>query len=100
MVIDSTLCVFCEVFSSERVGIDSIRDILASKEAQMRELADIHSRQRTLNRRIADKVPFIVRQSANESPRKTKRKGFLGIFGKKEETKPSACCWPPESWCG
>ena len=90
MVIDSTLCVFCEVFSSERVGIDSIRDILASKEVQMRELADIHSRQRTLNRRIADKVPFIVRQSANESPRKTKRKGFLGIFGKKEETKPSA----------
>ena len=90
MVIDSTLCVFCEVFSSERVGIDSIRDILASKEVQMRELADIHYRQRTLNRRIADKVPFIVRQSANESPRKTKRKGFLGIFGKKEETKPSA----------
>ena len=90
MVIDSTLCVFREVFSSERIGIDSIRDILAHKERQMRELADIHSRQRTLNRRIADKVPFIVRQSANESPRKTKRKGFLGIFGKKEETKPSA----------
>ncbi len=90
MVIDSTLCVFREVFGSERIGIDSIRDILASKEIQMRELAAIHSRQRTLNRRIADKVPFIVRQSANESPRKTKRKGFLGIFGKKEETKPSA----------
>ena len=90
MVIDSTLCVFREVFRSERIGIDSIRDILASKEIQMRELAAIHSRQRTLNRRIADKVPFIVRQSANESPRKTKRKGFLGIFGKKEETKPSA----------
>ena len=89
MVIDSTLCVFREVFSSERVGIDSIRDILANKEIQMRELAAIHSRQRTLNRRIADKVPFIVRQSANESPRKTKRKGFLGIFGKKE-AKPSA----------
>ena len=90
MVIDSTLCVFREVFSSERVGIDSIRDILASKEIQMRELAAIHSRQRTLNRHIADKVPFIVRQSASESPVKTKRKGFLGIFGKKEETKPSA----------
>jgi len=90
MAIDSTLCIFREVFRSERIGIDSICDILASKEIQMRELAAIHSRQRTLNRRIADKVPFIVRQSANESPRKTKRKGFLGIFGKKEETKPSA----------
>lgn len=89
MVIDSTLCVFRKVFRSERIGIDSIRDILASKEIQMRELAAIHSRQRILNRRIADKVPFIVRQSANESPRKTKRKGFLGIFGKKE-AKPSA----------
>ena len=89
MVIDSTLCVFREVFSSERIGIDSIRDILAHKERQMRELADIHSRQRTLNRRIADRVPVIVRQSANESPHKAKRKGFLGLFGKKEGAKPS-----------
>ncbi|QJE27906.1 hybrid sensor histidine kinase/response regulator [Parabacteroides distasonis] len=90
MVIDSTLCVFREVFSSERIGIDRIRDILAHKERQMRELADIHSRQRTLNRRIADRVPVIVRQSANESPHKAKRKGFLGLFGKKEGAKPSA----------
>ena len=90
MMIDSTLCVFREVFSSERIGIDSIRDILAHKERQMRELADIHSRQRTLNRRIADRVPVIVRQSANESPHKAKRKGFLGLFGKKEGAKPSA----------
>ena len=90
MVIDSTLCVFRKVFSSERIGIDSIRDILAHKERQMRELADIHSRQRTLNRRIADRVPVIVRQSANESPHKAKRKGFLGLFGKKEGAKPSA----------
>ena len=90
MVIDSTLCVFREVFTSERIGIDSIRDILAHKERQMRELADIHSRQRTLNRRIADRVPVIVRQSANESPHKAKRKGFLGLFGKKEGAKPSA----------
>ena len=89
MVIDSTLCVFCEVFSSERIGIDSIRDILAHKERLMRDLAEIHSRQRILNRRIADRVPVIVRQSANESPYKAKRKGFLGLFGKKEGAKPS-----------
>ena len=90
MVIDSTLCVFREVFSSERIGIDSIRDILAHKERLMRDLAEIHSRQRILNRRIADRVPVIVRQSANESPHKAKRKGFLGLFGKKEGAKPSA----------
>ena len=90
MVIDSTLCVFREVFSSERIGIDSIRDILAHKERLMRDLAEIHSRQRILNRRIADRVPVIVRQSAKESPYKAKRKGFLGLFGKKEGAKPSA----------
>ena len=90
MVIDSTLCVFREVFSSERIGIDIIRDILAHKERLMRDLAEIHSRQRILNRRIADRVPVIVRQSANESPYKAKRKGFLGLFGKKEGAKPSA----------
>ena len=90
MVIDSTLRVFREVFSSERIGIDSIRDILAHKERLMRDLAEIHSRQRILNRRIADRVPVIVRQSANESPYKAKRKGFLGLFGKKEGAKPSA----------
>lgn len=89
MAIDSTPCVFREVFDSERIGIDSIRDILASKEIHMGGLADIHSRQRILNKRIADKVPSIVRQSANEIPRKAKRKGFLGIFGKKEEAKPT-----------
>ena len=89
MVIDSTLCVFREMFSSERIGIDSIRDILAHKERLMRDLAEIHSRQRILNRRIADRVPVIVRQSANESPYKAKRKGFLGLFGKKEGAKPS-----------
>ena len=89
MVIDCTLCVFREVFSSERIGIDSIRDILAHKERLMRDLAEIHSRQRILNRRIADRVPVIVRQSANESPYKAKRKGFLGLFGKKEGAKPS-----------
>ena len=90
MIIDSTLRVFREVFSSERIGIDSIRDILAHKERLMRDLAEIHSRQRILNRRIADRVPVIVRQSANESPYKAKRKGFLGLFGKKEGAKPSA----------
>jgi len=89
MVIDSTLCVFREVFSSERIGIDSIRNILAHKERLMRDLAEIHSRQRILNRRIADRVPVIVRQSANENPYKAKRKGFLGLFGKKEGAKPS-----------
>ena len=31
MIIDSTLRVFREVFSSERIGIDSIRDILADE---------------------------------------------------------------------
>ena len=89
MAIDSVLCVFREVFPAERAGIDTLREILANKEIRLEELARIHSRQKSLNRSIADIVPVITRQSSRENFQKPKRKGFLGLFGKKEETKPS-----------
>ena len=73
----------------KRQEIDTLRMMLADKEARLNELAGIHLRQRTLNRRIADIVPVIARQSSEEKPSKPKRKGFLGIFGKKEEAKPT-----------
>ena len=38
---------------------------------------------------MAQQVPVIVQRSVQEQPKKTKRKGFLGIFGKKEEAKPT-----------
>ena len=89
MAADSTLRAFRDIFQSERTEIDTLRDMLADKEARLEELAGIHSRQRALNRRIADIVPAIARQSADEKPDRAKRKGFLGIFGKKEEAKPT-----------
>ena len=89
LVIDSTLHAFSDIFQSKRTEIDTLRMMLADKEARLNELAEIHLRQRTLNRRIADIVPVIARQSSEEKPSKPKRKGFLGIFGKKEEAKPT-----------
>ena len=44
--------------------------------------------QQSINKKIASQVPLIVQTSMQEQPKKPKRKGFLGIFGKKEETKP------------
>ncbi len=89
LVIDSTLYAFSDIFQSKRTEIDTLRMMLADKEARLNKLAGIHLRQRTLNRRIADIVPVIARQSSEEKPSKPKRKGFLGIFGKKEEAKPT-----------
>ena len=89
LVIDSTLHAFSDIFQSKRTEIDTLRMMLADKEARLNELAGTHLRQRTLNRRIADIVPVIARQSSEEKPSKPKRKGFLGIFGKKEEAKPT-----------
>ncbi len=89
LVIDSTLHAFSDIFQSKRTEIDTLRMMLADKEVRLNELAGIHLRQRTLNRRIADIVPAITRQSSEEKPSKPKRKGFLGIFGKKEEAKPT-----------
>ncbi|WP_354004485.1 histidine kinase dimerization/phospho-acceptor domain-containing protein, partial [Bacteroides acidifaciens] len=39
--------------------------------------------------KITRQVPIIVQTSVQEQPQKTKRKGFLGIFGKKEKPKPT-----------
>lgn len=53
-------------------------------------LAALYLRQKTLHRQIADRVPAIARKSADEAARKPKRKGFLGLFGKKEDDTPTS----------
>ena len=83
------------VFFPQRVplraeGIDRLRRILANKEAQLNDLAALYLRQKTLHRQIADRVPAIARKSADEAARKPKRKGFLGLFGKKEDDTPTS----------
>lgn len=88
--IDSTLCAFSRIFTSEATGIDSLRTMLEDKERKLCELADIYIRQKALSDEIVNKLPVIVRQSTREEPQKARRKGFLGIFGKKEQPKPTA----------
>ena len=88
MSIDSMLCRFKATYPAER--IDSVRYLLEDKERQMRLIVQMLDEQQVLNKKIANQVPVIVQKSVQEQPQKPKRKGFLGIFGKKEEAKPTA----------
>ncbi|CAK7035359.1 MAG: Sensor histidine kinase RcsC [Bacteroides fragilis] len=88
IALDSILCSFNATYPIER--IDSVRGLLEDKERQMHRIVQVLDEQQTINNKIANQVPVIARQSVQEQPKKPKRKGFLGIFGKKEETKPTA----------
>lgn len=90
MLIDSTLCRFGDIFPSDRADIDSLRILLEDKEEKLGGMAEIYSQQKSLGEEMANRLPVIVRQSAADEPKKAKRKGFLGIFGKKEEPKTTA----------
>ena len=88
MSVDSMLCRFKTAYPAER--IDSVRHLLESKETLLRGIVNVLDEQESLNRRIAERVPVIAARSAQEQPQKPKRKGFLGLFGKKEKPKPTA----------
>ena len=88
IALDSILYSFNTTYPIER--IDSVRSLLEDKERQMFQIVQLLDEQQTVNRKIANQVPIIVQKSAQEQPKKPKRKGFLGIFGKREETKPTA----------
>lgn len=85
LAMDSMLCRFRTIYPVER--IDSVRHLLEDKELQMRGIVTLLDEQQTINEKMAQQVPVIVQRSIQEQPKKTKRKGFLGIFGKKEEIK-------------
>ena len=87
MAMDSMLCRFKTIYPVER--IDSVRHLLADKELQMRWIVQVLDEQQALNEKIARQVPVIVQKSVQEQPQKPKRKGFLGIFGKKERPNPT-----------
>ena len=87
MVMDSMLCRFKTIFPAE--SIDSVRHLLEDKEQQMHRIVQVLDEQQALNEKIARQVPVIVQKSVQEQAKKLKRKGFLGIFGKKEEAKPT-----------
>ncbi|MRJ11687.1 hypothetical protein EDL98_11500 [Ornithobacterium rhinotracheale] len=55
----------------------------------MCQIVQILEQQQAINDKIPRQVPVIAQKSVQEQPKKPKRKGFLGIFGKKEEAKPT-----------
>ena len=87
LAMDSMLCRFKTTYPVER--IDSVRHLLADKEQQMHGIVKILNEQQALDEEIARQVPVIMQKSVQEQPKKLKRKGFLSIFGKKEEAKPT-----------
>ena len=87
MALDSTLCLFNETHTIGR--IDSVRGLLEDKERQIRRIVQIFDEQQSINRKVASQLPIIVQKSIQEHSKKPKRKGFLGIFGKREKTKPN-----------
>ena len=87
MAMDSMLCRFKTIYPVER--IDSVRQLLEDKEQQMHRIVQVLDEQQVLNEKIARQIPVIVQKSVQEQPQKPKRKGFLGIFGKKERPKPT-----------
>ena len=88
MAVDSMLCRFKTVYPARQ--IDSVRHLLESKERLLHGIVEVLDEQESLNQRIAERVPVIAARSAQEQPQKSKRKGFLGLFGKKEKPKTTA----------
>ena len=86
--LDSMLCSFNATYPIER--INSVRGLLEDKVRQMHRIVQVLDEQQTINNKIANQVPVIARESVQEQPKKPKRKGFLGIFGKKKEAQPTA----------
>ncbi len=87
MAMDSMLCRFKAIYPVER--IDSVCHLLEDKERQMRQIVQVLEQQQAIKDKITSQVPVIVQKSVQEQPKKSKRKGFLGIFDKKEEAKPT-----------
>ena len=88
MVVDSMLCSFKRVYPSER--IDSVCYLLENKEKGMLAVMQVLNKQEIISDKIAKQVPAIIQKSIQEEPKKTKRKGVLGLFGKKEKKNPNA----------
>ena len=69
--------------------------LLAEKEKLLNRIMLVLNEQEEIEEKIAKQVPVIARKSTREKPQKRKRTGFLGLFGKKEEAKPTATTLRP-----
>ena len=95
MAMDSMLCRFKATYPAER--IDSVRSLLEDKERQMFQIVRLMDEQQSINKKIANQIPVIVQKSVQEQSKKPKRKGFLGIFGKKKEVTPAVSTTIPSN---
>lgn len=86
--VDSLLCRFKTIYPTGR--IDSLRHLLESKEQHLLQIMQVLDEQKAINDRIAERVPVIAWKSTQEEPKKAKRKGLFGLFGKKEKPEPTA----------
>lgn len=87
ITVDSMLCRLSSIYPTEH--IDSVRCLLENKEKLIHNIVQVLDEQEAINAKIARQVPVIAQKSTQEQPKKSKRKGFLGLFGKKEEPKPT-----------
>ena len=85
--VDSLLCRFKTIYPTGR--IDSVRHLLESKEQHLLQIMQVLDEQKAINDRIAERVPVIAWKSTQEEPKKVKRKGLFGLFGKKEKPEPT-----------
>ena len=85
--VDSMMCLFKNYYPAGR--IDSVRYLLESKEQYMYQIMQVLDKQASINERIAERVPVIAWKSTQEEPKKAKRKGLFGLFGKKEKPEPT-----------
>lgn len=85
--VDTLLSRFKSTYRSER--IDSVCRLLSEKEKLLNKIMLVLNEQEEIKDKIARRVPVIARKSSQEEPPKRKRTGFLGLFGKKEEAKPT-----------
>lgn len=86
--LDSMMCLFKNYYPAER--IDTMRDLLESKEQHLHQIMQLLDEQEAINEQIAERVPVIAWKSTQEKPKKAKRKGLFGLFGKKEKPEPTA----------
>ncbi len=80
--LDSLLCTFIHERSDTR--IDSVRQLLADKEALLFEISHLLNKQAEYREQLSETVPIIARESTHD----TKKGGFMGLF-KKKSSKPS-----------
>ena len=83
--LDSMLNRFDNLYQKE--SIDNLRCLLRDKENQMHQIVRLLEQRDSINETLSRQKPIVVQREIQEQPKKPKRKGFLGIFGKKEEAK-------------